>query len=497
MNVILDPDRCTGCRICVSVCPQKVLEMRDNKMHVADPDRCMGCMGCEDECPTNAVRVQRGPVGSKILVEADPVDDRSCDMLVVGAGPSGLGAAIAGARKGLDVMVVERLANRHVASHPDGGALIGIPGIVSVAQQGSRIRFPELDIAIEAPEARRCESLRIVGPGGRSTKGDFPMSAAAWTIHKDHLVAGLCDQAEASGAKVRYGSKVTDVLRSDAGLSGVVLDDGTKVSAKVVVMADGVHAKMTQKAGLKVDRHKPTYANVLAYEYDDPQDLPVGLDYVVGDMPFGPGGPPAFGGYAVTNKVHVLFVMLSHKRTYGASEPMDYYLKRFIEQDPRIPARLKAVIHDQRPSMLSGCRVPIRGNPNLEPAGDGVVSVGDTWVHSGELGNATALANGVFAGEVIARAAKKNDFARNALAEVGSFVTHGLFRALQENRKYKLLPVLLNEAEIRQLMLFMEHMNYPILMAGTPMQKAGALAQFMAANALRFFKYRKVAKFLM
>jgi hypothetical protein len=49
-----------------------------------------------------------------------------------------------------------------------------------------------------------------------------------------------------------------------------------------------------------------------------------------------------------------------------------------------------------------------------------------------------------------------------ATGAVSNFVTHGLFRALQENRKYKLLPVLLNEAEIRQLMLFMEHMNYPI-----------------------------------
>ena len=37
-------------------------------------------------------------------------DDSRCDLLVVGAGPAGLAAAVYGASEGLDVVVVEDIA---------------------------------------------------------------------------------------------------------------------------------------------------------------------------------------------------------------------------------------------------------------------------------------------------------------------------------------------------------------------------------------------------
>jgi NAD-dependent dihydropyrimidine dehydrogenase PreA subunit len=63
MQLILDATRCTGCGICVQVCPQMILELADGAMCVRDASRCMGCFGCEDECPEHAVRVLRAPQG--------------------------------------------------------------------------------------------------------------------------------------------------------------------------------------------------------------------------------------------------------------------------------------------------------------------------------------------------------------------------------------------------------------------------------------------------
>ena len=129
MKVQLNPARCTGCGICTEVCPQKILELHDSQIYVRDQARCMGCFGCEDECPSHAIRVFRGPHGvSEIPIEPPPeivttaTSDIVCDVAIVGAGPSGLGAAITCARAGLDVLVLERLPTGPSATTPTVGS---------------------------------------------------------------------------------------------------------------------------------------------------------------------------------------------------------------------------------------------------------------------------------------------------------------------------------------------------------------------------------------
>ncbi|WP_022846218.1 MULTISPECIES: 4Fe-4S dicluster domain-containing protein [unclassified Desulfurobacterium] len=50
---------CTGCGICVDVCPVDVFEMSDvGKAVVEYPDRCMACRICEENCPTDAIEIK-------------------------------------------------------------------------------------------------------------------------------------------------------------------------------------------------------------------------------------------------------------------------------------------------------------------------------------------------------------------------------------------------------------------------------------------------------
>ncbi|MCJ7833384.1 MAG: electron transfer flavoprotein subunit alpha [Deltaproteobacteria bacterium] len=51
----IDLEKCTGCEVCVSVCPFNALEAKDGKVSVND--QCTLCGACADECPLGAIFV--------------------------------------------------------------------------------------------------------------------------------------------------------------------------------------------------------------------------------------------------------------------------------------------------------------------------------------------------------------------------------------------------------------------------------------------------------
>lgn len=57
MSTVIDPERCTGCGLCVRVCPAGTLSIRDGKAEV-NGSRSMGCGHCQAVCPAGAVRVE-------------------------------------------------------------------------------------------------------------------------------------------------------------------------------------------------------------------------------------------------------------------------------------------------------------------------------------------------------------------------------------------------------------------------------------------------------
>ncbi|MBD3248719.1 4Fe-4S dicluster domain-containing protein [Candidatus Woesearchaeota archaeon] len=51
----IDKNRCTGCGICVNICPVKAISMKEGKAEI-DMDKCIRCGKCHDACPQEAVR---------------------------------------------------------------------------------------------------------------------------------------------------------------------------------------------------------------------------------------------------------------------------------------------------------------------------------------------------------------------------------------------------------------------------------------------------------
>jgi formate hydrogenlyase subunit 6/NADH:ubiquinone oxidoreductase subunit I len=53
MAAVVDKEACTGCGVCVDVCPVEAIIMENEKASITD--ECSECGVCVDECPSDAI----------------------------------------------------------------------------------------------------------------------------------------------------------------------------------------------------------------------------------------------------------------------------------------------------------------------------------------------------------------------------------------------------------------------------------------------------------
>ncbi|MFP4473382.1 MAG: FAD-binding protein [Candidatus Omnitrophota bacterium] len=58
MSITLHEEKCTGCTLCLNVCPFAAITMKDKKA-VIDQDKCNLCGACVDACKFNGIEIQR------------------------------------------------------------------------------------------------------------------------------------------------------------------------------------------------------------------------------------------------------------------------------------------------------------------------------------------------------------------------------------------------------------------------------------------------------
>ena len=69
-TLVLDRDKCTGCRMCITVCPQAVWQIEDKRARIADLDACMECSACKMNCEARAITVRRGVGCASALISS-------------------------------------------------------------------------------------------------------------------------------------------------------------------------------------------------------------------------------------------------------------------------------------------------------------------------------------------------------------------------------------------------------------------------------------------
>ena len=53
----IDMEKCTGCELCLIVCPTDVFRPEGDVVRIAYPEDCQTCFSCELDCPVDAIRV--------------------------------------------------------------------------------------------------------------------------------------------------------------------------------------------------------------------------------------------------------------------------------------------------------------------------------------------------------------------------------------------------------------------------------------------------------
>ena len=66
MTTAVDPLKCTGCGLCIRVCPDRTLSMVGDRA-VVTGERCMHCAHCAAVCPADAVHVAGLTIGRRNL----------------------------------------------------------------------------------------------------------------------------------------------------------------------------------------------------------------------------------------------------------------------------------------------------------------------------------------------------------------------------------------------------------------------------------------------
>ena len=59
-TLMLDTEKCMGCKQCIKVCPHGVFRVLNKKAEIVDKDGCMECGACALNCPVEAISVTPG-----------------------------------------------------------------------------------------------------------------------------------------------------------------------------------------------------------------------------------------------------------------------------------------------------------------------------------------------------------------------------------------------------------------------------------------------------
>ncbi len=220
LHPVIDPALCLGCATCTRVCPEgDILGIINGKAELIEPTHCIGHGACKSACPTDAIRLVfgtaergvdlpsmgsdfqtnvpglfiAGELGGMGLIRNAVEQGRQAvesisklsgfgqsdqvDLIVVGAGPAGIAAALAAKEKGLAYVVVEQDdLGGTVFKYPRGKVVMTAPATLPIV---GKVNFREvskeqllefwkkieIDQDLHVQYRERVESVRASGGG--------------------------------------------------------------------------------------------------------------------------------------------------------------------------------------------------------------------------------------------------------------------------------------------------------------------------------------------
>jgi predicted Rossmann fold flavoprotein len=169
----------------------------------------------------------------------DKTDQKSADILVIGAGPAGLTAAARAAECGARVIVLEKMDRPALKLRITGKGRCNITNSAEMEDflthfsPNSRFLKPAFYAFFNTQLRELLDRLNVptvVERGGRV----FPASQSAKDVAE--ALIGWCRE---SGVRIWTNASVSELIMSDGEIRGITLKDGQTIESKSVIIATG------------------------------------------------------------------------------------------------------------------------------------------------------------------------------------------------------------------------------------------------------------------
>ena len=368
------------------------------------------------------------------------------DVIIVGAGLAGLGAAYTLAQNGMEVLVLER-GDYPGAKNVTGGRLYMnpvrdlFPGLFEKAPLERFITHE--GVALLAEE--RSISFYYSGNELRTEPHQ------SYSVLRAKFDRWFAEQAEEKGAIVLSKTRVDDVIKDNGKIAGVVAG-GDELRADVVIACDGVLSLLSEKAGLRKPASTQNFAlgikevitlnSGVINDRFNLEDNEGAAHLYVGDVTQGNFG----GGFLYTNRES-----LSLGVVIGIEDAMDAKFR--VE----VPALLEAF--KSRPEIAP----LIKGGSSVEYLahiipeggfkalgnlhGNGILVAGDAAGLALNIGFTVrgmeyALASGYFAAQAVLKAREAENFSAVALSIYKKLLEETF--VLQDAKNFQETPAVLS-----------------------------------------------------
>uniref|UniRef100_M1C8H2 Monoxygenase n=2 Tax=Solanum tuberosum TaxID=4113 RepID=M1C8H2_SOLTU len=293
-------------------------------------------------------------------------DDRKEDIVIVGAGIAGLATAVSLQRLGIRTLVLEqgeslRTGGTSLTLFKNGWKALDAIGV------GNDLRSQFLEIqgmAIKSEDGRELRSFRFK---------DEDESQEVRAVERRVLLETLASRLPPDA--ISFSSKLANIERSENGETLLELEDGIRISAKILIACDGIRSPVAKLMGFP----EPNYVGHCAFR---------GLAYFPEGQPFEPKVNYIYGkgvraGYVPVSETKVYWFICYNSSSPGPKITDPSILRQQAEQLVRNwPTELINLIN------LTPDDTIIRTNlvdrwlwPSISPPAStgSIVLVGDAW----------------------------------------------------------------------------------------------------------------------
>jgi electron transfer flavoprotein-quinone oxidoreductase len=359
------------------------------------------------------------------------------DVIVVGAGPAGSACAITLARRGVNVLVLEKArvpGERNVTGGVLYGAYTRGYGIVDLLP----------DFETNGPVERRVVSHRVFvisAPEIGNRFRYYEMSRSSlmsrlglvnlrvetghdYTVAKSVLDRWMARKAVEEGAMLCTGTTVEDLIVEGGQVKGVVTTH-EQVRCKLVVDCSGVTSKLVERLGLRERLQPSQLYHGIKHTY---RLTPESIDKRFG-LRSGEGSASFFFGDFMRNVSGGAFIYTNNSTvSVGVVAPLDSLLRRTTESFDRVGKLLDVLVdfenHPMIADLLESAELLEYSSHNIprgfrcalsRPYADGYLVAGDAlgaFVKVGPLidGMRMAIASGIMAAETYVKASQSGIF---------------------------------------------------------------------------------------